>query len=219
MNILITGATSGIGRQLAIDYLAAGHRVWAVGRNQQQLQELETLGAQAGAVDLLDREATLAWFATLERIDLAILSAGSCEYIDLPDFDSALLARVMRINVETMAHCIEGVLPALRRSEAYGASKAAVAYLIETLRLTLFAEGIAVSLVCPGFVKTPLTDRNDFPMPFLVSPEQASRAIRDGIAAKKAEIHFPKRFTLLMKAASLLPRSIWLRLAQRMRKR
>ena len=239
MNILITGATSGIGRQLAIDYLAAGHRVWAVGRNQQQLQELETRGAQAGAVDLLDREATLAWFATLERIDLAILSAGSCEYIDLPDFDSALLARVMRINVETMAHCIEGVLPLLRRSdnphlvgigsaaaylplpraEAYGASKAAVAYLIETLRLTLFAEGIAVSLVCPGFVKTPLTDRNDFAMPFLVSPEQASQAIRDGIAAKKAEIHFPKRFTLLMKAASLLPRSIWLRLAQRMRKR
>ncbi|MDX9895507.1 MAG: SDR family NAD(P)-dependent oxidoreductase [Desulfofustis sp.] len=239
MKILITGATSGIGRQLAIDYLAAGHQVWAVGRNQQQLQELQTRGAQVGAVDLLDRQATLAWFATLERIDLAILSAGSCEYVDLPAFDSALLTRVMRINVETMAHCIEGVLPALRRSddphlvgigsaaaylplpraEAYGASKAAVAYLIETLRLTLFAEGIAVSLVCPGFVKTPLTDRNDFPMPFLVSAEQASRAIRDGIAAKKAEIHFPKRFTLLMKAASLLPRSIWLRLAQRMRKR
>ena len=238
MITLITGATSGIGRQLAVDYLAAGHRVWAIGRNKQQLRELAALGAETGAVDLLDRAATLAWFAGLERIDCAILAAGSCEYIDLPDFDSTLLARMMRINVETMGHSIEGVLPALRRSEtpqlvgvgsaaaylplpraeAYGASKAAVAYLIETLRITLAAEGISVSLVCPGFVKTPLTDRNDFPMPFLVSTEQASRAIRKGIAARKAEIHFPKRFTLLMKAASLLPRGLWLRLAQRMKK-
>ncbi len=238
MNILITGATSGIGRQLAVDYLRDGHQVYAVGRNTGQLAELSRLGAIGGAIDLLNRDETLAWFAALDRIDIAILSAGSCEYIDLPDFDSALLARVMRLNVETMAHSIEGVLPALRRSdspqlvaigsaaaylplpraEAYGASKAAVAYLIETLRITLAAEGISVSLVCPGFVKTPLTDRNDFPMPFLVSTEQASAAIRRGIAAKKAEIHFPKRFTLLMKLAALLPRAIWLRLAQRMKK-
>ncbi len=236
MKILITGATSGIGRQLALDYTAEGHVVTALGRDRARLQELEDRGIATGAVDLLDHEKTLAWFASHESIDLAILSAGSCEYIDMPHFDSKLLSRVMRANVESMAHTIEAVLPLLRKSdsahlvgigssaaylplpraEAYGAAKAAIAYLIDTLRITLRPENICVSLVCPGFVKTPLTDRNDFPMPFLITPEQASAAIRKGIAKKQAEIHFPRQFTLLLKAASLLPRWIWLRIAQRM---
>lgn len=236
MNILITGATSGIGRQLALDYHAEGHHVLALGRDSLRLQELARDGIRTGQVDLLDRQATIAWFSSLESIDLAILSAGSCEYIDMPHFDSELLSRVMRVNVEALAHSIEAVLPLLRKSqtphlvtigssaayvplpraEAYGASKAAIAYLTDTLRITLRPENIAVSLVCPGFVKTPLTDRNNFPMPFLVSVEQASTSIRKGISAKKAEIHFPKPFTFLLKAASLLPRWLWLRIAQRM---
>jgi short-subunit dehydrogenase len=236
MKILITGATSGIGRQLALDYHGEGHEVWALGRSRERLAALEAVGLKTGAVDLMDREETLNWFSGLEVIDLAILSAGSCEYIDLPVFDSVLLSRMMRINVETMGHSIEALLPLLRRSraphlvgigssaaylplpraEAYGASKAAVAYLLNTLRITLFREKIAVSLVCPGFVRTPLTDRNDFPMPFLISSAQASRAIRKGIARRRPEIHFPRRFTYLLKALSLLPAPIWLRLAQRM---
>lgn len=236
MKILITGATSGIGRQLALDYAAEGHALTALGRDPARLQELEDRGIATGAVDLLDREKTLAWFASQDSFDLAILSAGSCEYIDMPHFDSALLSRVMRANVESMAHTIEGVLPLLRRSdsghlvgigssaaylplpraEAYGSAKAAIAYLFDTLRITLRPENITVSLICPGFVKTPLTDRNDFHMPFLITPEQASGAIRKGIAKKQAEIHFPKQFTLILKAASLLPRWLWLRMAQRM---
>lgn len=236
MNILITGATSGIGRQLALDYHGEGHAVWALGRSREKLAALETMGLKTGAVDLMDREETLIWFSGLEVIDLAILSAGSCEYIDMPDFDSALLSRMLRVNVETMAHSIEALLPLLRRSrsphlvgigsaaaylplpraEAYGASKAAVAYLLETLRITLFREKIAVSLVCPGFVRTPLTDRNDFPMPFLISSAQASRVIRKGIARRQPEIHFPRRFTYILKALSLLPDALWMRLAQRM---
>jgi len=236
MKILITGATSGIGRQLALDYQAAGHDVRALGRSPAALAELEKLGIRTGQVDLENREETLAWFAGLEALDLVIMSAGNCEYIDLPVFDSALVARVMRANVESLAHSIEGVLPALRkgknphlvgigssaaylplpRAEAYGASKAAVAYLLDTLRIDLAAEGIRVSHVAPGFVKTPLTDRNDFPMPCRVTVQQASTAIRKGIAAGKKEIHFPKRFTGSMKLLSLLPRSLWLALARKM---
>lgn len=239
MKVLITGATSGIGKQLALDYRAEGHEVWAIGRNEDVLEELDKSGILSGKVDLSDREATLAWFSRLDQIDLAILSAGSCEYIDMPDFDSALFARVMRVNVESMAHCIEGVLPALRRSsdphlvgigssaayvplpraEAYGSSKAAIAYLIDTLRITLRPERIMVSLVSPGFVKTPLTDRNNFPMPSLLTVEQASTAIRAGIRKKKADIHFPKRFTTILKAAAFLPRWLWLHIAVRMIKR
>ena len=239
MKVLITGATSGIGKQIALDYRADGHQVWAVGRNKQALEELETSGILTGQVDLADRDATLAWFSRLDVIDCAILSAGNCEYIDMPDFDSALFARVMRVNVESMAHSIEGLLPPLRRSsdphlvgigssaayvplpraEAYGSSKAAIAYLMDTLRITLRPENIAVSLVSPGFVKTPLTDRNDFPMPSLLTVEQASTAIREGIRKKQADIHFPKKFTYILKAASFLPRRLWLRIAARMTKK
>lgn len=239
MKILITGATSGIGKQVALDYQAQGHEVWAVGRNEESLKELRDKGLHTGQVDLTDRDASLEWFATLSSIDLAILNAGNCEYIDLPAFDSRIIERVMRANVESLAISVEGVLPLLRKSdvphlalvgssaaylalpraEAYGASKAAVAYMADTLRIDLLQEGIKVSLICPGFVKTPLTDRNDFDMPFRISTEEASSYIRTGLLKKRAEIHFPKRFTLLLKFFSLLPTFVWTQLAQKMIKR
>ncbi len=236
MNILITGATSGIGKQLALDYMGEGHQIWAVGRNEKALQELQDRGMQTGQLDLTDREQSLAWFKTLSHIDLAILNAGNCEYIDLPKFDSGSVQRVMRANVDSLAISIEGILPLLRkngsgrlaivgssaayiplpRAEAYGASKAAVAYMANSLRIDLKKEGIPVSLICPGFVKTPLTDLNDFDMPFRVSTEEASTAIRDGLKKGKSEIHFPKRFTLIMKLLSWLPTPVWKQLAQKM---
>lgn len=236
MNILITGATSGIGHQLALDYQAQGQQVWAVGRNPEALQELQIQGLHTGQLDLTQREQSLEWFATIPQLDLAILNAGNCEYIDLPEFDSSSVQRVMRANVESLAISIEGVLPPLRnsenrqlaivgssaaylplpRAEAYGASKAAVAYLAKTLRIDLMKEGIDVSLICPGFVKTPLTDLNDFDMPFRITTEEASKAIQDGIRKRKAEIHFPKKFTLMMKLFSWLPDPVWTRIAQKM---
>lgn len=236
MKIVITGATSGIGKQLALDYRAEGHDVWAVGRSQEVLAELEMLGIRSCSVDLGDRQATLNFFADFEDVDLVILSAGTCEYIDIPHFDSELVSRILRANVEGVAHSIEALLPALRRgggghlvgigssasylplprAEAYGASKAAVAYLLKTLQITLKSEGVDVSLVCPGFVRTPLTDRNDFPMPFLVEVETASRIIRSGIRKRKREIHFPAAFTWPMKLMSLLPQTLWARVAKRM---
>ncbi len=118
MKILITGATSGIGRQLALDYHEEGHEVWAVGRNKEALAELSNYGLHTGRVDLSERESSLQWFATLESVDLAILNAGTCEYVDLPKFDSALVQQVMRANVESLAISIEGVLPLLRNSSA-----------------------------------------------------------------------------------------------------
>ncbi len=236
MRILITGATSGIGRQLAIDYHRDNHQVWALGRSQKALDELSAEGLQAVRLDLEDRDMALDWFTTMTPIDLAILNAGSCEYVDLPRFDSALVSRVMRTNVESMAVSIEGVLPLLRqgerphlvavgssaaylplsRAEAYGASKAAIEYMIRTLRIDLYREQIDVSLVCPGFVKTPLTDRNEFPMPFRLSVEEASIRIRRGIEKRRLEIHFPKRFTFILKALSLIPEALLIRLSQRM---
>lgn len=236
MNVLITGATSGIGKQLALDYLAQGDQVWAVGRNEKSLDDLQGRGLQTGRLDLTDRDRSLEWFKTLDQLDLAILNAGNCEYIDLPEFDSASVLRVMRANVDSLAISIEGVLPLLRmssnphlaivgssaaylplpRAEAYGASKAAVAYMANSLRVDLKREGIAVSLICPGFVKTPLTDLNDFAMPFRITTEEASYAIRKGLGKRKSEIHFPQKITLLMKLLAWLPNPVWTQLAQKM---
>ena len=236
MRILITGATSGIGRQLALDYHRDNHQVWALGRNQKALDELSAEGLQAVRIDLEDRDMARDWFTAMTPIDLAILNAGSCEYVDLPQFDSELISRVMRTNVESMAVSIEGVLPLLRqgerphlvavgssaaylplsRAEAYGASKAAIEYMIRTLRIDIYREKIDVSLVCPGFVKTPLTDRNEFSMPFRLSVEEASDRIRRGIEKRRLEIHFPKRFTFILKALSLIPEALWIRISQRM---
>ena len=207
-----------------------------MGRNEQALTELSALGLHTGQVDLTNSASSFAWFSTLDSLDLAMLNAGTCEYVDMPNFDSALVQRVMRANVESLAISIEAVLPLLRkgssphlavvgssaaylplpRAEAYGSSKAAVAYMVESLRIPLAKEKIAVSLICPGFVKTPLTDANDFPMPFRITPEEASVYIRKGLARKKAEIHFPKRFTIVMKILSYLPRPIWLKIARQM---
>lgn len=234
--VLITGASSGIGLQLANDYLLHGWKVLACGRNQQGLDKL--VGAQKLVFDINDVDAIQAEAERLQngdfaKLDLVILNAGTCEYIDdALHFDAALFERVIRTNVISMGHCISAFLPLMSRgsrlalmgssavylpfprAEAYGASKAAVQYLANSLALDLKPHGIGVSVICPGFVKTPLTDKNDFAMPMQQTPQQASIAIRKGLAKGVQEIHFPRRFTLFLKFISLLPRGFWQKLVQ-----
>lgn len=236
MKILITGATSGIGKQLALDYRKEGNEVWAVGRNSDALQQLNELGIHTGQIDLTLRSEALSWFATLDSLDLAILNAGTCTYFDMPDFNSDSFNKVIKANLNSFAISIEGVLPLLLngvrphlvgvgssaaylpfpRAEAYGSSKAAVSYLMKTLSITLKRSGVCVSLVCPGFVKTPLTDMNDFPMPFRITTTEASNYIRKGISKRRKEIHFPGKFTYLLKALALLPDFLWEKIAEKM---
>lgn len=233
MNILITGASSGIGRGLAISYAAAGHNVIAIGRNKVALDELAILGISCLQLDLVDldavREQSAQLNLTLNNLDLAILNAGNCEYLDISSFDAALIKRVFDANVISFANSLELVLPLLRkahnphlvgvasiagylplsRAEAYGASKAAIIYLLDTLAIDLAKEKILVTTVNPGFVKTPLTAKNDFPMPFAIDVSTATKIIQRGIAQKKIEIHFPYRLTFVIKLLGLLPRSWW----------
>nr|WP_086937440.1 SDR family NAD(P)-dependent oxidoreductase [Thaumasiovibrio occultus] len=224
--VLITGATSGLGYQLALDYAAKGVEVIACGRNEVALQSLRAKSERIGTLcfDVTDREATRQALQGLTPLpSVIILNAGVCEYIEQGNIDSALFKRVFEANFFGVLHCIEALqsqfsrdthlvlvgssaayVP-LPRAEAYGASKAAIAYLAHTLSVDLNARGVTVSLVSPGFIKTPLTDKNDFPMPMLISGEQASLAVIAGIEKKKRDIHFPQRFTLLLKAIALLP--------------
>ncbi|MBA0176410.1 SDR family NAD(P)-dependent oxidoreductase [Pectobacterium carotovorum] len=228
--VLITGASSGIGQQLALDYARDGWDVLACGRDEQRLHALTTAFPTIRTLafdmtNLADTQQALDGVTA----DLVILSAGTCEYLDNGVVEAEKVSRVLTTNVIGPVNCLSVLLPqlangshlalvgstaslvALPRAEAYGASKAALAYFARSLSLDLQARNITVSLILPGFVDTPLTARNDFPMPMLISVSQASEAIRRGLAKKKREIAFPLRFALLLNAISVLPQS-WQRL-------
>lgn len=245
-HVWVTGASTGIGRAVTIELARRGARVVASARNESALDTLvRECGdrVQALPLDVTDRQANR-WAAEeisrrMGGLDIVFLNAGTCEYVDVASFDSALFERTIRSNFLSMVYGIEAALPLLRqspapqlvgmsstvayrglpRSEAYGASKAAIKNLFESLQIDLAREAFRVSVVCPGFVRTPLTDRNDFPMPFRIEADEAARRIVDGIEAGKPEIHFPRRFSLLFKLMTLLPDRLYIPLCARMVKR
>lgn len=234
--ILITGASSGIGRQLALDYAADGWQVVACGRDPRKLAEaLQSIDFELCVFDMQDKDAIHAAVDHLTPFDAVLLNAGNCEYIDdAMQFDAELFARVVSINLLGTANCLPAILPRINnggrlavvsssvsflplpRSEAYGASKAGLDYLVRTLAIDLAPHNIAVSLIRPGFVDTPLTQKNDFPMPGKVTVKTASQVIRKGIAKGKSEISFPFRLISALRLLSWLPNGLWRRLSQRL---
>ena len=218
--IWVTGASSGLGRSLALQLARAGALVIASARNQQALDELAELddNIRPLACDITDSAGFAALLEQMNaispHIDQAILNAGNCEYLDFPDPDWAAIKRVMEVNFLGSVNCVEFVLPLLRasaeqrphlvvvasqvtaapfpRAEAYGASKAALQYFCESLRIDLAPENIDVSVINPGFVDTPLTRKNDFEMPFLMDVEDAARRIVARLPARPRSYSFPK---------------------------
>jgi short-subunit dehydrogenase len=162
------------------------------------------------------------------KVHKIIVNAGTCEYVDDTHIDINLMRRVMETNVFGAVHVSNyGQLllthdeqpqiafvsssvtyQALPRAHAYGGSKAALRYFVECLKCDAQHKGIDVRIISPGFVKTPLTDKNDFDMPFMISSDDAAQRIIKGLKSSQFDIHFPKRFTLILKLFSLLPDSI-----------
>ena len=239
----LTGASSGIGAALAQHLLEQGHQVALGGRHAERLAPLAERfpGQVLLAVGDLDEPAQIARIARgIEQawgaLDTAILNAGTCEYLEPGQFDPAVVERMLRTNVLGLSHCLAAALPLLRagqqphlvvtgssvtwlalpRAGAYGASKAAVRYLVESQRIDLAHEGIAVTLVSPGFVDTPLTRRNDFPMPQLWSAQRAAIHIARRLPQRPLEINFPGFFTLALRLLGALPVRLRLALGQRL---
>lgn len=241
--IWLTGASSGIGAALAEVLLPQGHLLAVSARSAGALRELadrfpgQVLVAPG---DLSDAEQVRAIGERIaERwgaLDQVILNAGTCEYVEVADFQAAMVERVMRTNLIAAAHCVEAALPLLRagdkphlvavsssvtflplpRAEAYGASKAALRYLFETLRVDLAAEGIDVSLVSPGFVDTPLTRKNDFPMPMRWPVDKAARHIAKRLERRPYEIAFPTPFIAILLLLAHLPKGLQVALGKRL---
>ena len=238
--IWVTGASSGIGRALAVELAAAGARLVISGRDQSRLQAVvdacRPAEVMVAALDVASREENLAVAEQIRAhygaLDAVVLNAGICEYLDLPAFDAEMIRRVMDVNFMGFVYGIEAALPLLQkgnrphlvgmsstvaytglpRAEAYGASKAAIRYFLQALRVDLLPQGIDVSIICPGFVKTPLTDQNDFPMPMRIGVEEAARAIRKGMERRTHEIRFPTLFALMLRALAVMPSRLRTRL-------
>lgn len=234
--VLITGASSGIGLKLCQDYLKENYEVIACGRNKDKLtQALHHDNVEFAVFDMTNREQTHEVLSQINIPDLVILNAGDCQYIDdAKNLDGSVVSKMMDINFMGTVNCLETILPQLNpgahvavmsssvtylpltRSQAYGASKAALEYFTLSLAVDMHQHGISFSLIKPGFVETPLTQKNNFPMPGKVTSDLASQKIRQGIERRNTIIEFPWIFILLMRLFSLLPQRLWHLLAVKM---
>ena len=230
----IVGASSGIGHALASALHAQGARVVVSARSAESLNAF--CAAHPGSMALpLDATLPDAVAAAAEQVlalgplDLICYCAAHYHPMRATEFDLADARHHHEVNCLGALNLLAPVLPALLaqghghiglvasvagfrglpRSLAYGPTKAALINLAESLYLDLRPLSIGVSLINPGFVETPLTARNDFTMPALMTPEDAARAIMRGWARGTFEIHFPRRFTLAIKAVGLLPHRLY----------
>ncbi len=244
--VWIVGASSGIGRATAQALHAAGARVAVSARNAAALDAFctEHPGSIALPLDVTDaaavQAATQSLLAQTGRIDLLMFCAGHYRELRATDYDSAQMHQHLAVNyiggLNLLASCMPAMLQAaavgepghislvgsvagyrgLPKALGYGPTKAALASLAETLYLDLADRSMGVSLICPGYVDTPLTAQNDYTMPALITPQQAADHILAGWASGAFEIHFPKRFTRWLKAARLLPYRLYFPLVRKL---
>jgi NAD(P)-dependent dehydrogenase (short-subunit alcohol dehydrogenase family) len=236
---LVTGASSGIGREVARQLAAKGYRVVAVARRAQELDAFaDEVAASGGTIipmpgDVTDRVAMDELVSTVEArhgaIALAFLNVGTFFPDSERDFGGDGFRKTFAVNVEGTINLLGPLIRVMRkrgrgqiavnasvagygglpRAIAYSSSKSALIAMCESLKFDLDRVGITIQVVCPGFVKTPLTDHNDFPMPFLISVEEAGRRICSGFESKGFEIAFPKRMAFTLKAMNMLPYGLY----------
>lgn len=234
-SIVITGASSGIGEALALDYAAPGVALALSGRDGTRLQAVadacRAKGAtvDAGQVDVAEREALASWltrFDDAHPVDLVIANAGISIDKDNSSLDDfSIVRKTLDVNVGGVLNTVEPLVTRMmvRRggqiamvsslagfiglpySASYNASKACVRVWGESIRYVLKKSGVGVTVICPGFVTSRMTAQAPFPMPFLMSSERASVIIRRGLARNKARIAFPIPTKAAVWLGGLLP--------------
>jgi NAD(P)-dependent dehydrogenase (short-subunit alcohol dehydrogenase family) len=228
----ITGGGTGIGRNLALRLAATGWTVAISGRRPGPLAEtvdLDPARLHAYPLDVADLQAVRTTAARIEAelgsLTLVVLNAGIGQFVKLDEFDAEISARHMQINYLGTVNGIDAILPGflqrrtghivivasvagyrgVPRAAAYGPTKAALINLAESLRFELERKGISISVCTPGFVDTPMTADNNFPMPFLMQVDDAADILYRGIVKQKFEIAFPRRMVILLKIMRCLP--------------
>lgn len=238
--VWITGASTGIGAATALRMAQQGYTVAATARSADKLEALaDNLSAfkgkifpypgdvteEAGIAELVDRIEK-----DLGPIDIALLNAGSFFPDAADQFAAASCRKTFALNVQGVANCLEPLLKkfiprksghiaivasvagfrGLPRSLSYGPSKAALINMAEALYIECKPLGIKVQVVNPGFVRTPLTDQNDFPMPMMMEVSDAAEALARGLESNRFEITFPWMFVMIVKSIGLLPNKAYL---------
>ncbi len=232
-SVWITGASQGIGAALAALFVKRGYHVYASARNIPALETLRDQLKPYGSLTPVplditqhtDVIAVMSQILKYDSIDIAVLNAGTYIHQPADRFEQHSVKAMMDLNLLGTASCLEVLLPdmlqrksgqiaivsslagyrGLPNASGYGASKAALINLAESLKLDLEPKGIDIRLINPGFVETPLTAKNKFPMPDIVSAETAAQIIYTGLQSSAFEIRFPRRFAWVMKFIKLLP--------------
>lgn len=233
-NIAITGGSSGIGAALARHYAASGVTLHLHGRNPERLEHVAAVCREKGAAvhlysgDVTDREATARWITDADKqtpLDLVIANAGISAGTGKQGESDAQACAIFDTNITGVVNTVHPILPmmvsrkrgqiglmsslagirGLPSAPAYSASKAWVRVYGEGLRGWLRPHGIEISVICPGYVKTPMTDANDFPMPMIIPADRAAAIIADGLEKNKARIAFPRLLYWPLWLVSCLP--------------
>ena len=234
--IWITGGSTGIGKALAIKFAKEGWNVAISARRENLLKETcgEHENISSFPLDVTDKNKCKEVFQnivdTFQSVDICFFSTGTWDPKKEKDIDVEQIENVFKVNFFGTLNSIKAVekyfkdrksgtitivssiagYRGLPNSTGYGPSKSALNNLAESLYFDFGRSNVRVCLVSPGFIKTPMTDKNDFKMPFLKTPEYAAEKIYDGLVNKNSfEIHFPKSLTTILKILSFLPNKIY----------
>lgn len=222
--ILITGASSGIGEALAKEYAISGVKLYISGRNQDRLNAVaaacEANGAivEAKVINVTEREEMASWISSIQPIDLVIANAGIGNSFKFEDDLAEKTQEIFDVNLNGMFNTVHPAIEAMKIQDfgqvalissvagyrgmpsapLYSASKVAVKAYGEGLRGFYHAHNIEVNVICPGFVRSRITDKNDFSMPFFMEASKAATIISEGLAKNKGLITFPWQMRLIM---------------------
>ena len=241
-NIWITGASSGIGKALAIKFANEGWKVAASARRVNLLKELDQKNENIHPfpLDVTNIDQCKTVFANIVEkfadIEISIFGTGIHDPKSEKKFNLNKIREIMEVNYFGTMNCINAVYDyynnkksgqisiissvagyrGLPAAGGYCASKSALTSFTESLHFEMKRINVRVSLISPGFIKTPMTDQNDFPMPMIKSPEFAAEQIYIGLIKNKGfEIHFPKAFTFIMKTLRILPSSWYFKIVEK----